>query len=72
MAELFDALDEGGWVEPVPMVQSDPISVIEGRTRSFWVMLGTLTSHEHLVRLHVLRCLLLAPNAIINICDRHL
>jgi len=62
LPELFDALEEGGWVDPAPMVQSDSIFVIEGETRSFWVRLWhTDESRTRITRLHVLSCLPLAP-----------
>ena len=34
LPELLDILEEGGWVDPAPMVQSDSIFVIEGE---IWV-----------------------------------
>src|SRR5215475_15530613 len=62
LPELFDALEEGGWVDPAAMMQSDSIFVIEGETRSFWVRLWhTDESRAHVTRLHVLSCLPLAP-----------
>ena len=68
LPELFDALSEGGWAEPAPMVQSDSIFVIDGETRSFWVRLWhTDESRTRIARLHVLNCLPLAPSIKINI-----
>jgi hypothetical protein len=62
LPELLDALEEGGWVDPAPMVQSDSIFVIEGETRSFWVRLWhTDESRTRIVRAHVLSCLPFAP-----------
>ena len=55
LPELFEALREGGWVDPAPMVQSDSIFVIEGWTRIFWVRLWhTDESRTRIARLHVL------------------
>lgn len=71
LPELFDALNEGGWVEPAPMVQSDSIFVIDGETRVFWVRLWhTDGSRTRIARLHVLSCLPQMPNIQINIGDR--
>ena len=62
LPELFDALREGGWVDPAPMVQSDSIFVIEGETRVFWVRLWhTYETRTGIARLHVLSCLPHAP-----------
>ena len=73
LPELFDALEEGGWVDPAPMVQSDSIFVIEGETRSFWVRLWhTDESRTRIARAHVLSCLPLAPSVKINIGDLQL
>ncbi|MGH9938743.1 MAG: hypothetical protein ACREAM_21085 [Blastocatellia bacterium] len=73
LPELFDALEEGGWVDPAPMVQSDSIFVIEGVTRTFWVRVWhTDESRTRIARLHVLSCLPLAPSVKINIGDHQL
>src|SRR5262245_18417008 len=70
LAELFDALEEGGWVDPAPMVQSDSIFVIEGDTRSFCARLWhTDESRTRIARLHVLSCLPLAPALKIDFGD---
>lgn len=62
LPEFLDALKEGGWVDPAPMVQSDSIFVIEGETRSFWVRLWhSDESRTRIARAHVLSCLPLAP-----------
>jgi hypothetical protein len=62
LPELLDALEEGGWVDPAPMVQSDSIFIIEGETRSFWVRLWhTDESRTRIARAHVLSCLPLMP-----------
>jgi hypothetical protein len=71
LPELFEALNEGGWADPAPMVQSDSIFVIEGETRSFWVRLWhTDESRTRIARLHVLSCLPHAPRITINIDGR--
>ncbi len=68
LPELLDELEEGGWVEPAPMVQSDSIFVIEGGTRSFWVRLWhTDESRERIARAHVLSCLPHTPAFKINL-----
>jgi hypothetical protein len=70
LPELLDALEEGGWVDPAPMVQSDSIFVIEGETRSFWVRLWhTDESRTRIARLHVLSCLPHTPAFKINFGD---
>lgn len=67
LPQLFDALREGGWADPAPMVQSDSIFLIEGETRTFWVRLWhTDESRTRIARLHVLSCLPFAPNLTIN------
>jgi len=67
LPELFEALREGGWVDPAPVVQSDSIFVIDGYTRSFWVRLWhTDDSRTRIARLHVLSCIPFAPNLKIN------
>ena len=73
LPELLDALEEGGWADPAPMVQSDSIFVIDGETRSFWVRLWhTDESRTRIARLHVLSCLPQTPNIHINIGERQL
>jgi len=68
LPELFDALREGGWVDPAPMVQSDSIFVIEGETRVFWVRLWhTDESRTRIARLHVVSCLPFAPTVTVNL-----
>jgi hypothetical protein len=68
LPELFDALSEGGWADPAPMVQSDSIFVIDGETRSFWVRLWhTDESRTRIARLHVLNCLPFTPSIKINL-----
>jgi len=37
--ELLDALREGGWVEPVPVMMDGSTFVVHTATRSFWVKL---------------------------------
>jgi len=70
LPELLDALEEGGWVDPAPMVQSDSIFVIEGETRSFWVRLWhTDETRARVARAHVLSCLPLAPTLKIDFGD---
>ncbi len=73
LPELLDALSEGSWADPAPMVQSDSIFVIDGQTRVFWVRLWhTDQSRTRIARLHVLSCLPFAPNIKVNIGDRQL
>jgi hypothetical protein len=68
LAELFDALREGGTVNPAPIVQSDSLFVVDGETRSFWVRIWhTDQSRTRIARLHVLSCLPLTPGFKINI-----
>ncbi len=68
LPELLEALREGGWVDPAPVVQSDSIFVIDGATRTFWVRLWhTDESRTRLARLHVLSCLPHVPNININL-----
>jgi hypothetical protein len=68
LPELFDALRTGGTVTPAPIVQSDSLFVIDGKTRSFWVRLWhTDQSRIRIARLHVLSCLPRAPGFKINI-----
>ncbi len=62
LPELLDALEDGGWVDPAPMVQSDSIFVIECETRSFWVRLWhTDETRTKVARAHVLSCLPIMP-----------
>ncbi len=61
--DLFDALEEGGTVEPAPIVQSDSVFIIEGETRTFWVRLWhTDETRTAIARLHVISCLPRLPN----------
>jgi hypothetical protein len=70
LPELLDILEEGGWVDPAPMVQSDSIFVIEGETRSFWVRLWhTDETRTRIARAHVLSCLPHTPAFKINFGD---
>ena len=58
LPELFDALRIGGTVNPVPLVQSDSLFVVNGMTRAFWVRLWhTDQSRTGVARLHVVNCL---------------
>ena len=67
LPELLDALEDGGWADPAPMVQSDSIFVIEGETRSFWVRLWhTDESRTRIARAHVMSCLPHMPAIKIN------
>lgn len=67
LPDLFEALREGGWADPAPMVQSDSIFVIQGETRDFWVRVWhTDESRTRIAKLHVLSCLPFAPNLTIN------
>ncbi|MDX2029239.1 MAG: hypothetical protein SF339_01120 [Blastocatellia bacterium] len=68
LPELLDALEDGGWADPAPIVQSDSIFIVDGDTRSFWVRLWhTDESRTRIARLHVLNCHPHAPNITINI-----
>ncbi len=68
LPELLDALEDGGWADPAPIVQSDSIFIIDGDTRSFWVRLWhTDESRTRITKLHVLSCHPHAPNIKINI-----
>lgn len=68
LPELFEALRAGGTVTPAPIVQSESLFVIEGKTRSFWVRLWhTDPSRTRIARLHVLSCLPRVPGFKINI-----
>ncbi|MGH9845981.1 MAG: hypothetical protein ACREEM_45345 [Blastocatellia bacterium] len=68
LPELFEALREGGFADPAPIVQSDSVFVIEGWTRSYWVRLWhTDDSRTRIARVHVLGCMPFAPNVRINI-----
>lgn len=68
LPELLDALRAGGTVNPAPIVQSDSVFVIEGKTRSFWVRIWhTDQSRTCIARLHVLSCIPRAPGFKINI-----
>lgn len=68
LPELLDALREGGYADPAPIVQSDSIFIIDGDTRSFWVRLWhTDESRTRIARLHVLSCHPHAPNIQITI-----
>ena len=68
LPELLEALREGGWVDPAPIVQSDSLFVIEGETRTFWVRLWhTDESRTHIARLHVVSCLPPVPSIRIDL-----
>ncbi|QQS47623.1 MAG: hypothetical protein IPM66_02910 [Acidobacteriota bacterium] len=69
--DLFDALEEGGTVEPAPIVQSDSVFIIEGETRTFWVRLWhTDETRTAIARLHVISCLPRLPNIKVDILSR--
>jgi len=66
--ELLAALRSGGVVEPAPMVMSDSIFVIDGRTRTFWVRLWhTDETRTEVDRLHVSSCLPLARDVWVDL-----
>ncbi|MBO0721483.1 MAG: hypothetical protein J2P41_11715 [Blastocatellia bacterium] len=68
LPELLEALRAGGTVNPAPIVQSDSVFVIDGKTRSFWVRLWySDQSRTRIARLHILSCLPRAPGFKINI-----
>ncbi len=67
LPELFSALRLGGSVNPVPLVQSDSLFVINGATRAFWVRLWhTDPTRTGIARLHVVNCLPRATNVQIS------
>lgn len=71
MPELLNAMEEGGLVDPAPMVQSDSIFVLEGETRLFWVRIWhTDASRNRVSRLHVLSSLPHTPALTVNFGDR--
>ena len=58
LPELFTALRAGGTVNPVPLVQSDSLFIINGASRAFWVRLWhTDKTRTSIARLHVVNCL---------------
>jgi hypothetical protein len=68
LPQLFETLRAGTTATPAPIVQSDSLFVIDGKTRSFWVRLWhTDQSRTRIARLHVLSCLPRAPGFKINI-----
>jgi hypothetical protein len=68
LPELFAALRVGGLVEPVPIVQSDSLFIVNGVTRAFWVRLWHADqARSHIVRARVLNCVPLVPNVRINL-----
>jgi len=68
LPELLNALRIGGTVNPAPIVQSDSVFVIDGKTRSFWVRLWHADqSRTRIVRAHILSCLPRVPGFKINI-----
>ncbi len=70
LPELYAALRVGGLVNPVPIVQSDSLFVVNGVAHSFWVRLWhTDELRTQVARLHVLNCLPLMPNVKVKLFD---
>lgn len=54
LLELIEALGAGGVLNPVPVVQSDSLFMVNGRTKTFWVRLWhTDQSRTGIARIHV-------------------
>ena len=67
LPELFAALRAGGTVQPVPVVQSDSLFIVNGTTRAFWVRLWhTDATQTGIARLHVVNCLPRTPQVQIS------
>jgi hypothetical protein len=57
LPELLKALHLGSIVNPVPLVQSDSLFIVDGLTRAFWVRLWhTDQTRSEIARLHVVNC----------------
>ena len=57
LPELLNALRLGGSVNPVPLVQSDSLFIVDGLTRAFWVRLWhTNQTRSEIARVHVVNC----------------
>jgi hypothetical protein len=68
LPELYAALRIGGTVNPVPIVQSDSLFIVNGVTRSFWVRLWHADeTRTCIARLHVLNCVPLVPNVKVDL-----
>jgi hypothetical protein len=68
LPELIKALHLGGVVNPVPLVQSDSLFIVDGLTRAFWVRLWhTDQTHTKIARIHVVNCLPRAANVQIRL-----
>ena len=56
--ELLDALREGTWAEPVPVMMDGATFVVHGATRSFWVKLWHSSEERAAVeRVQIISCL---------------
>ncbi len=56
--ELLDALREGTWAEPVPVMMDGATFVVHGATRSFWVKLWHSSEERTSIdRLQIISCL---------------
>lgn len=68
LPDLLNTLEEGGIVDPAPIVQSDSLFIVEGETRVFWVRLWhTDESRTRIARMHVVSCLPFAPTIKVNL-----
>ncbi|MEO6724098.1 MAG: hypothetical protein ABIU20_03710 [Blastocatellia bacterium] len=68
LPDLLNTLEEGGIVDPAPIVQSDSLFIVEGETRVFWVRLWhTDESRTRIARMHVVSCLPFAPTIRVNL-----
>lgn len=57
LPQLLEALQLGGIVNPVPLVQSDSLFIVDGLTRAFWVRLWhTDKTRSEIARVHVVNC----------------
>lgn len=68
LPELLDALHLGGIVNPVPLVQSDSLFIVDGLTKAFWVRLWhTDQARAEIARLHVVNCVPRGANLLIKL-----
>ena len=58
LIELIETLGAGGVLTPAPIVQSDSLFILNGRTKTFWVRLWhTDPSRTCIARIHLVNCL---------------
>jgi hypothetical protein len=68
LPELITALRLGGVLNPVPLVQSDSLFIVDGVTRAFWVRLWhTDQTQTKIARIHVVNCIPRAANVQIRL-----